>query len=460
MQRLQRGHQHFHGIRAAVISHGPPSLDVSLFVIASFSPPLRSPLVPSPLSVLFWVRNWSGRNVVARQHDTEGAPTQTQQDWERRKGKEWGEGVAERHTCRWGVGTFECIKGEPYLQRVPSLYGGSKDTNVTTMVQIKQGSGSRVASYIPSCRRKSLCHIQSVSYEGFSWCACAFAECMQVCEHVFYPYSDSGSHLWFEDWWRTQLRCHFCGISSWSESPGCLQEVQAGTAEYAQQWWCPVYEWYRNWCVMRCECTDHHVSFSLSAHHTRMHNRCMSEYLQNRFRSHCALMTLKGKTKSGTWRGRWTFCTFCDPVKSRNCNKPRASGPLQTTDQPATSNNLFPISTLRYETSNNWTTNQFSLSLIFSNYTISPGLYCVKPFHGSWICTWISQRTPCENLPSPLQLCASESLPLISDSGLLQPLAPPLNKYKGYLTVGVFWKEVKRKWVVQGLIIGKQAQHN
>lgn len=44
------GHQDFHGITAAVISHGPPSLDVSLFVISAFHSVLLSLLLPCQYS--------------------------------------------------------------------------------------------------------------------------------------------------------------------------------------------------------------------------------------------------------------------------------------------------------------------------------------------------------------------------------------------------------------------------
>lgn len=66
-------------------------------------------------------------------------------------------------------------------------------------------------------------------------------------------------------------------------------------------------EWCSNWCVMWRECTDQHVSFSSSSHHTRMHNLCMSEYLQNRCWSHCHLMTQRGKTKSSACRDHWSL---------------------------------------------------------------------------------------------------------------------------------------------------------
>lgn len=85
-----------------------------------FQPPLCSFLFPSPLSVLFWVRNWSGRNVVAQQHDTGGAPTWAQQNSRRRKGKSEGKGVVYRHDRQWGVRIF-WLKRLSVLKRKPNL---------------------------------------------------------------------------------------------------------------------------------------------------------------------------------------------------------------------------------------------------------------------------------------------------------------------------------------------------
>lgn len=79
-------------------SHEPCSLDVSA---ARFNLLLCSSVFSSPLSVglLIWVRNWSGRNVVAQQrNDTDGAPTWTQ--WEKSCG---GTHVG---ACHWVAGTF------------------------------------------------------------------------------------------------------------------------------------------------------------------------------------------------------------------------------------------------------------------------------------------------------------------------------------------------------------------
>lgn len=212
-------------------------------------------------------------------------------------------------------------------------------------------------------------------------CACRCVS-MCVCVVVFCLYSDSESHLWFEDWWTTKLRNHFWKIGALI----LLLVFSSGfrLAECAREQWCPTYVWYSNRRVMRWECTDHHVSFSLSSHHTRMHNLGMSEYLQKEFWSHCDLMTLRGKTKSGTCRAHWMFCTFCEPQQMKG-SRPITSNWL--TRNLAVMTFSLHLLCLRCRgvvtnnNSNNRTTNHF---LSGPSHNISPGLYYAKYLHGSY----------------------------------------------------------------------------
>lgn len=139
-----------------------------------------------------------------------------------------------------------------------------------------------------------------------------------------------------------------------------------------------MYVWYSNWCVMWSECPDHHVSFSLSSHHTGMHN--MSEYLPNGFWSHCDLMTMREKS-----RKRYMFRSLDHTLQQTKGFGAITSNWLTINEQlwlfPYI---LFCLLSRGVETNNNnynRTTDHF---LSVSNLTINPELYYIKPFHGSY----------------------------------------------------------------------------
>lgn len=153
------------------------------------------------------------------------------------------------------------------------------------MAQIKQVSGSYYLLHShPSFfwRIKRLWHIQSGEFNVFLLfdCRCvSMCVCASSVQWLRAPIIVEGPTM-------DQNEKTFCEMS--------LRWVRTSVAEYAEEQRCPMYVWYSSWCVMWWECTDHHVSFTLSSYHTRMHNRCMSEYLQNGFWSHCDLMMPKG----------------------------------------------------------------------------------------------------------------------------------------------------------------------
>lgn len=159
MQRLRRGHQHFHDITAAVISLGHPLLTSRRLSLLPDSA-LRS----VPLSFFLpcqyhteaaqeLVREECGGTAAWHRQSTHTDTTEFKEKEGERVTKRCCGGIYVSMRC-WDFlnKSFKCTKEKTtFSVCVPSLYEGSEDGNVTTMVQIKRGSGSCVASYIPSC---------------------------------------------------------------------------------------------------------------------------------------------------------------------------------------------------------------------------------------------------------------------------------------------------------------------
>lgn len=212
MQCLRRGHQHFHAITAAVISLGHPlltSLRLSSLPVSA----LRSLLLLSfrlpPCQCCFeaaqeLVREECGGTAAWHRRSTHTDTTEFKEQ----------EGERARRRCRGGTYVsmrcwdFVTNKAVKSIKEKNTLAVGSVIvcrklyTNVTTMVQIRQGSG-----WFWRIKGHTVTHSITELWRLFIVVS-AFTVSMQVCERVCL----CGCFLsiqWLEARWRTKLSNNF-----------------------------------------------------------------------------------------------------------------------------------------------------------------------------------------------------------------------------------------------------------